>query len=140
MKNTVFENAQASESCAKADINTNNTSNFQTQLKPRPQQGWECPRCGRINAPWIQQCSCAPENWSITWTSDHIDTYPDWWKHINCHDDITTYSSCAQVVGGSDYYDTGTKSWVNVPHTLTNIQHDLKDLTEKLQYFDNKEK
>lgn len=22
------------------------------------QKGWECPRCGRINAPWLPCCSC----------------------------------------------------------------------------------
>lgn len=144
MKYNVFEDSQASESCAKADTNTSNTSNFQNWLKPRPQQGWECPRCGRINAPWVQQCSCSPNNWSITWTSDHIDTDPDWWKHVTCHDDSvqlngTTYGSCAPMAGGSDYYDTVTKSWVNVPNTLTNMKHDLEDLAEKLQRLNNKE-
>ena len=21
-------------------------------------RGWECPRCGKINAPWKEECSC----------------------------------------------------------------------------------
>lgn len=22
------------------------------------QQGWLCPRCGKVNAPWVMQCNC----------------------------------------------------------------------------------
>lgn len=29
--------------------------------------GWQCPRCGRVNAPWAMQCTCAavtaPDQW-----------------------------------------------------------------------------
>jgi ribosomal protein S27AE len=25
-------------------------------------KGWECPKCGKINAPHINQCSCVKEN------------------------------------------------------------------------------
>lgn len=25
-----------------------------------PQQGWECPRCHRINSPSMLQCTCKP--------------------------------------------------------------------------------
>lgn len=34
------------------------------------QKGWECPRCGRINAPWLPCCSCDKSTVSITWTRD----------------------------------------------------------------------
>ena len=23
-----------------------------------PQQGWICPKCGRVNAPWLPICGC----------------------------------------------------------------------------------
>ena len=30
------------------------------------QQGWECPRCHRINAPWMPFCYCEPPKVEIT--------------------------------------------------------------------------
>ena len=27
-------------------------------LSPIP-TGWKCPVCGKVNAPWVQQCPCA---------------------------------------------------------------------------------
>lgn len=39
------------------------TSSWQTY---KAEQGWECPRCGRINAPWVRQCDCSRSSWTIT--------------------------------------------------------------------------
>ena len=86
-------------------------------LKPKAEQGWECPRCGRINAPWVRQCDCSRSNWTITsdWTYK-----PEWWTKITCdsdtfkvHPDSTVYQ-----VGGSDYKEGHT--YVNVSSTQTN--------------------
>ena len=51
------------------------------------EKGWECPRCGKIWAPWVSHCSCN-NNWSVTWTSDHVNIKPDdWKKYVTCEDD-----------------------------------------------------
>lgn len=59
-------------------IGKTTTPSWQTY---KAEQGWECPRCGRINAPWVRQCDCSGNNWTIT-TSDDL-TYKDshkyWW-------------------------------------------------------------
>jgi len=34
-------------------------NNTGTATPPEQSQGWECPRCGRVNAPWVPQCPCA---------------------------------------------------------------------------------
>ena len=33
-----------------------------------PRQGWVCPKCGRVNAPWIPTCGCT----TPTFTADGI--------------------------------------------------------------------
>ena len=85
--------------------------------QPKAEQGWECPRCGRINAPWVRQCDCSGNNWTITsdWTYR-----PEWWKEVTCnpdtfkvHPDSTVYQ-----VGGSDYKEGDT--YVNVSGTQSN--------------------
>lgn len=91
---------------------------------PKAEQGWECPRCGRINAPWVRQCDCSSNHWTIT-TSDDWTYKPTWWKEVTCnsdtfkvHPDSTVYTN--PIVGGSDYKDSITGTWVNVPKTYTN--------------------
>lgn len=29
-----------------------------TEPQPTPPQGWECPKCNRVNAPWMSTCPC----------------------------------------------------------------------------------
>ena len=103
------------------------TSQWQTYSHSKAEQGWECPRCGRINAPWVRQCDCSPS----TYTVDKITVNPcnEWWKNvkITCDDtfkihpeSITYTNNVNQIAGGSDYKDSITGNWVNVPKTYTN--------------------
>ena len=59
--------------------------------QPKAEQGWECPRCGRINAPWVRQCDCSRNNWTITsdwtYTPSWAGDKPDWWKEVTCNSD-----------------------------------------------------
>lgn len=88
------------------------------------EQGWECPRCGRINAPWIKQCSCTP-----SWNKITVNPCNDWWtttvtyddNMFRIHPDTTTFTTDVNTIaGGSDYKDSVTGAWVNVPKTHTN--------------------
>jgi hypothetical protein len=41
---------------------------------PKPTSlAWECHRCGKINAPWKDSCSCTPS--SINWTPTSESSY-----------------------------------------------------------------
>lgn len=50
---------------------------------PFAQQGWQCPVCGRVFAPWVWECPCGG-NGRLTYTSDR--TSPIDWTH---HDSKT---------------------------------------------------
>ena len=72
-----------------------------------PQQGWECPRCGRINAPWMSQCCCSRGYWHPTWTSDkvYVGDKPEWWEdYVTCSQaDNVTKDSTSYTTGGSNH-------------------------------------
>ena len=131
------------------DTTSTSTGNSYTINSPsKPAQGWECPRCGRINAPWKSQCDCPGYNWNQPY-------YDEWWKKITCTpgttwqapssvcqcdtktnskagDNVTawnvkvdgdTYTSNSNSqVGGSDYWNSITHNWENVPRTYTNTK------------------
>ena len=128
----------------KTNISTDmGTTSYTQTPSPNIQDGWRCPRCGRINAPWVRQCDCSSSNWTIT--SDQ--TYkPEWWKEVTCSPDTfrihpesgpiwkAPSSTCGTdnttsvksdpnivhtyvtgtVLGGSDYWDDKNKQWANV--------------------------
>ena len=82
-------------------------SQWQTYNHYKAEQGWECPRCGRINAPWIRQCDCSRSNWTITsdWTYK-----PDW------RNEYVTYSQGDSVMNNSVTYKT------DIPRTYTTMR------------------
>ena len=103
------------------------TSQWQTCNPYKAEKGWECPRCGRINAPWVRQCDCSPSS-TISWDKITVNPCDNWWKdQITCddnmfriHPETITYTTKVNQVGGSDYKDPVTGDWVNVPKTYTN--------------------
>lgn len=95
----------------------------------KAEQGWECPRCGRINAPWVRQCDCHRNNWNIT--CDDTTAGDDWWKkYVTCDSDtfkihpyeIVYATANNPIVGGSDYWDNTEKLWSNVLKNVSNIK------------------
>ena len=86
------------------------TSQWQTYNHYKTEQGWECPRCGRINAPWVRQCDCSPSS-TISWDKITVNPCDKWWNtYVTCKDDntfkihpeSTVYTTNVnQVVGGS---------------------------------------
>lgn len=89
---------------------TTGTSTSTTWRSPytpsKAEQGWECPRCGRINAPWKSQCDCS--NWTYK---------PEW---LCNSDTFKIHPYEITFTGGSDYWDNTEKIWSN---TLTNISN-----------------
>lgn len=86
--------------------------------KSKAEQGWECPRCGRINAPWVRSCDCSGwSNWQITWNDNT--TKPWWYDYkVTCETDNITSNPNIYEVGGSDYKEGNT--YVNYCSTQTN--------------------
>ena len=104
------------------------TSQWQTYNHYKAEQGWECPRCGRINAPWVRQCDCSARKYTIT--CDDNTTNDEWWKQyvtttsdtFKIHpDDITYTTAHNSTVGGSDYWDEVNKTWTNIPDVSNNV-------------------
>lgn len=132
---------------------TSTSTTYRSSSPPSIEYGWACPRCGRVNAPWKSTCDCSGRAyWYPTWEGPY---YDEWWKHVTCAPETTwkapssmcssdsstndsnkvttTWSAINNAnrtmdTGGSDYWNSVTKNWENVPHTLTNIQKDLDEI------------
>lgn len=136
---------------------TSTSTSYTINSKPSTEYGWACPRCGRINAPWKSQCDCLGGNWYPTWypwdykepwwkqvycDTDTFKVHPETttWKAPSsiCTSDSNTCkvdgattawsASSAMKTGGSDYWNSVTRNWENVPHTLTNMQKELDEI------------
>lgn len=128
---------------------TSNSSITYSNSKPSIEQGWECPRCGRINAPWVRQCDCSRNDWTIAISKDG--TYkPEQWKDITCNPDTfrihpedgpiwksdsatvsksnpdityTYITNPNSIAGGSDYWDPISHTYRNtLKDNLNNIK------------------
>ena len=56
-----------------------------------PQQGWVCPKCGRVNAPWLPICGCVNSKTRATFDTTSLRAEPSYHnfgsltaKCINC--------------------------------------------------------
>lgn len=86
----------------------------------QPQQGWECPRCHKINAPWVPQCNCTEYKSNLYYTSI---TNQDQLGAINNNNKKTPYSITLDdpsiTVGGSDY-KIAPNTYINVSRAQSN--------------------
>ena len=82
---------------------TSYTYTYPEKASPPPTEyGWACPRCNRINAPWVRQCDCSRndkwEKWDITCNKD--DCTKPWWYDYK----VTCNGTSAQAQIDSDTF------------------------------------
>ena len=131
----------------KGTSTSTSTSYTYSNIPYSAEKGWECPRCGRINAPWVRQCDCSRndklDKWDITWAKEDY-TKPWWYDYkVTCngtsaqaqidsetfkiHPEGTVYAADRNpAVGGSDYWDPLSNSYTNTTTYATNTIHNGK--------------
>ena len=113
------------------DGTTTSTSSYYTLKSPsyNAEKGWECPRCGRINAPWVRQCDCSARKYTITCDDNTMND--EWWKQyvtntsdtFKIHPNEIVYTTAHNhIVGGSDYWDNTENIWSNILKNVSNIK------------------
>lgn len=89
------------------------TTQSYNYTQPKIEYGWECPRCGHINAPWVRQCDCPRNHQSntITWTTTGTSISNDDWQktYINCQTDNLNCSTNHSPVITTDNFTTHIK-------------------------------
>ena len=136
---TLNDKVQIGDSTTSTSTGTSTTWHC-PYTQPKAEQGWECPRCGRINAPWVRQCDCSRDNLTFTWSTSPTGQ-DEWWKnYVTCNgtsSQIQLDSDTFQIhpesdpkyqVGGSDYWNPLTKAWENVSTNISNLQREIDDL------------
>ena len=46
------------------------------------QYGWVCPKCGRVNAPFVSTCPCSFGGWTVTCTKNLTDEQKQYIKNL----------------------------------------------------------
>ena len=77
------------------------------------QQGWVCPKCGRVYSPSTPMCFNCGNNETTTATTTTIPVNIK--SLLNSSDTFRIHPEDEPIyeVGGSDYYDPVTRSYVN---------------------------
>lgn len=65
------------------------------------EQGWKCPICGRINAPWVSSCPCSEQK-----SYDYIKTFNTSNPCRNCSNNPSNGGSgiCHCILGSKVFY------------------------------------
>lgn len=158
------DKVQVGDSTTKTSTSTSTSTTYYTNPSYNAEKGWECPRCGRINAPWVRQCDCSKNNWEITWDWWNKPPYNEWWKHVYCdsdtfkvHPETTTWKAPSSVCGSDSatvaksnpnetIYTTATKPVVGGsdywnPNTntwenvSTNVTNTVNDMVNRIDHI-----